>query len=89
MCDLSNIYINMSDDGERDLAEHVKTIKKCMLIWQIQIISSSIDSTILLNSLVKGNPSYKAIFFIGINLRFRYSKFLLIKHLKQKLKVSF
>jgi hypothetical protein len=41
------VYINMSDDGERDLAEHVKTIKKCMLIWQIQIISSSIDSTIL------------------------------------------
>ena len=89
MCALSNIYISMSDDGERDLAEHVKTIKKCMLIWQIQIISSSIDSTILLNPLMKGNPFYKAIFFIGINLRFRYSKFLLIKHLKQKLKVSF
>ena len=89
MCALSNIYISMSDDGERDLAEHVKTIKKCMLIWQIQIISSSIDSTILLIPLMKGNPFYKAIFFIGINLRFRYSKFLLIKHLKQKLKVSF
>jgi hypothetical protein len=45
MCALSNIYISMSDDGERYLAKHVKTIKKCMLIWQIQIISSSIDST--------------------------------------------
>ena len=28
MCSFSNIYISITDDGERDLAKHVKTVKE-------------------------------------------------------------
>ena len=42
ICAICNMDISVSDVGKGDLAKHVKDHKeKCMLIWQIKLLSNS------------------------------------------------